>query len=60
MLKIVNLRCLDFNELLSFLLINTAMLKTDSKGIDVQQIEQIRFTKQKRYGSIFWSLFQKS
>ena len=57
LLKIVNLRCFEPNELLSF--IYPAMLKTDSEVTDIQQIEQKRLTKLKRHGSIFWYLIQK-
>ena len=60
LLEIVNRRCFELNELLSFLFIYPAMLKTDSEGTDVQQIEQKRLTKLKRHGSIFWYLIQKS
>ncbi len=45
LLKIVNLRRFELNELLSFLFIYPAMIKTDSEGTHVQQIEQKRFTK---------------
>ena len=53
LLKIVNLRRFELNELLSFLFIYPAMIKTDSEGTHIQQIEQKRFTKLK----IFYSSF---
>ena len=45
LLKIVNRRCFELNELLSLLFIYPAIIKFDSEGTHVHQIEQKRLTK---------------